>query len=204
MRAVSSCFVVLQGPRGRSLSILKENVFVQPMFVASIWSRNFHTSHTLRSSVGKKFGFKFVASDAYRASRDDPNIGRLKQRTVATKTERTSNITHSSKSYIIRPNELGEEMVTMGTKLNLYNSEVIETKNTRHYDVQPKVVESKKSERLVTIFVFDTETTGLYRENERIIEFALRDLSGGKDSTLQTLVMRPYDETRLARRPCAC
>lgn len=188
MRAVSSCFSALQGPKGRSLCILKENVFVQPMFVASIWSRNFHTFHALRNSVGKRFGLKLVVSDAYRASRDDPSTGRLKQRTVTTKTERTSNITRSSKSCVTRPSELGEETVTMGTKLNLYNSEVIETKDIKHYDVQPKVEGSKKSERLVTIFVFDTETTGLHRENERIIEFALRDLSGGKDSTLQTLV----------------
>ncbi|XP_074569143.1 exonuclease DPD1, chloroplastic/mitochondrial-like [Curcuma longa] len=39
-----------------------------------------------------------------------------------------------------------------------------------------------------TILVFDIETTGFSRRKERIIEFALRDLIGGKDSTFETLV----------------
>ncbi|KAJ7545207.1 hypothetical protein O6H91_09G110700 [Diphasiastrum complanatum] len=40
----------------------------------------------------------------------------------------------------------------------------------------------------VTIIAFDIETTGLKLSDDRIIEFAARDLAGGKCSTLQTLV----------------
>lgn len=41
---------------------------------------------------------------------------------------------------------------------------------------------------LVTIIVFDLETTGYSKVNDRIIEIALRDLKGGENSTFQTLV----------------
>jgi hypothetical protein len=39
-----------------------------------------------------------------------------------------------------------------------------------------------------TILVFDIETTGFLHVNHRIVEFALRDLSGGKNCTFETLI----------------
>jgi len=39
-----------------------------------------------------------------------------------------------------------------------------------------------------TFLVFDLETTGFFHVDNRIVEFALRDLSGGKDCTFQTLI----------------
>ncbi|KAK4595565.1 hypothetical protein RGQ29_013872 [Quercus rubra] len=50
------------------------------------------------------------------------------------------------------------------------------------------IAENKELASLVTVIVFDIETTGFSRENERIIEIALRDLEGGENSTFQTLV----------------
>ncbi|CAI9265684.1 unnamed protein product [Lactuca saligna] len=50
------------------------------------------------------------------------------------------------------------------------------------------ISENKDLSKLVTIFVFDIETTGFSRENERIIEIAMQDLSGGLNSTFETLV----------------
>ena len=42
-----------------------------------------------------------------------------------------------------------------------------------------------------TLLVFDVKTTGFFHVNNRIVEFALRDLSGEKDCTFQTLINRP-------------
>ncbi|KAG8066331.1 hypothetical protein GUJ93_ZPchr0004g39297 [Zizania palustris] len=39
-----------------------------------------------------------------------------------------------------------------------------------------------------TVLIFDIETTGFLHKDHRIIEFALRDLSGGKNSTFETLI----------------
>ncbi|TKW06669.1 hypothetical protein SEVIR_7G254400v4 [Setaria viridis] len=39
-----------------------------------------------------------------------------------------------------------------------------------------------------TVLVFDIETTGFLHADHRIIEFALRDLSGGKNCTFETLI----------------
>lgn len=185
MRAACSCFSVLQEPKCRALYMLKGNVFVRPISVASTWSENFHT---LRSCLGSKLDFKLVRSNSAGASRDGPNTSRLKQRSVTTKVEMKNNKTRSSKQCIVRPDELLEGSVTVAAKLNTCKSEVIKSKDTKHCDVQLKVEESKKVERLVTILVFDIETTGFSRENERIVEFALRDLIGGKNSTFQTLI----------------
>uniref|UniRef100_A0A0A9DX16 Exonuclease domain-containing protein n=1 Tax=Arundo donax TaxID=35708 RepID=A0A0A9DX16_ARUDO len=39
-----------------------------------------------------------------------------------------------------------------------------------------------------TVLVFDVETTGFLHKDHRIIEFALRDLSGGNNCTFETLI----------------
>jgi hypothetical protein len=39
-----------------------------------------------------------------------------------------------------------------------------------------------------TVLVFDIETTGFFHKDNRIIEIALRDLSGGKNCTFETLI----------------
>ncbi|CAN6250197.1 unnamed protein product [Urochloa humidicola] len=39
-----------------------------------------------------------------------------------------------------------------------------------------------------TVLVFDIETTGFLHADNRIVEFALRDLSGGKNCTFETLI----------------
>ncbi|GAV91053.1 RNase_T domain-containing protein [Cephalotus follicularis] len=60
-------------------------------------------------------------------------------------------------------------------------------------DAQSKIFESKNSKPLVRVFVFDLETSGLCKEERRIIEIAIRDLSGGKNSCFQTLVNPEQD-----------
>ncbi|KAL1088329.1 hypothetical protein V6Z11_D08G244200 [Gossypium hirsutum] len=50
------------------------------------------------------------------------------------------------------------------------------------------IAENKDLADLVTFIIYDTETSGLSRKDDRIIEIALQDLAGGENSTFQTLV----------------
>ncbi|KAE8724110.1 Detected protein of confused Function [Hibiscus syriacus] len=60
--------------------------------------------------------------------------------------------------------------------------------STQFCDAKHRILESQDPKQLVSIFVFDIETTGFCRETGRIIEFAIRDLLGGKNNCLHTLI----------------
>ncbi|XP_039067141.1 exonuclease DPD1, chloroplastic/mitochondrial-like [Hibiscus syriacus] len=60
--------------------------------------------------------------------------------------------------------------------------------STQFCDAKRQILESQDPKQLVSMFVFDIETTGFCRETGRIIEFAIRDLSGGKNNCLHTLI----------------
>ncbi|KAK3151376.1 hypothetical protein QOZ80_3AG0245080 [Eleusine coracana subsp. coracana] len=62
-----------------------------------------------------------------------------------------------------------------------------EAQGKKCYNVEEKL-SGAKTEWPATILVFDIETSGFSRRNDRIIEFAVRDLMGGKNSTFQTLI----------------
>ncbi|ONL97158.1 Exonuclease DPD1 chloroplastic/mitochondrial, partial [Zea mays] len=66
-------------------------------------------------------------------------------------------------------------------------SELEQLKSLHCYNVEEEFSEVK-TEWPATILVFDIETTGFSRRDDRIIEFAVRDLMGGKNSTFQTLI----------------
>nr|BAD43289.1 unknown protein [Arabidopsis thaliana] len=55
-------------------------------------------------------------------------------------------------------------------------------------NLQQRLAQDKDLSKLLTVIVSDLETTGLHRENERIIEIAAQDIAGGGYSTFQTLV----------------
>ena len=48
--------------------------------------------------------------------------------------------------------------------------------------------QTSERDQPATILVFDIETTGFLHADHRIIEFALRDLSGGENCTFETLI----------------
>lgn len=48
--------------------------------------------------------------------------------------------------------------------------------------------ETSGHDQPATVLVFDVETTGFLHVSHRIVEFALRDLSGGKNCTFETLI----------------
>ncbi|XP_006652848.1 exonuclease DPD1, chloroplastic/mitochondrial [Oryza brachyantha] len=57
----------------------------------------------------------------------------------------------------------------------------------RHFTTQVQDL-GKQVVDTATVLIFDVETTGFFHKDHRIIEFALYDLSGGKNSTFETLV----------------
>ena len=61
------------------------------------------------------------------------------------------------------------------------------SRGKRHFTTQVQE-HGKEVAAAATILVFDLETTGYFHKDHRIVEFALCDLSGGKNSTFETLV----------------
>ncbi|OAY78652.1 exonuclease DPD1, chloroplastic/mitochondrial [Ananas comosus] len=154
------------------------------MSLAAICSGNFNQ---LRNSLGNcsninllKFHSGLVPGKVLLETR------RCTLRPLSTRVEARSQRSEDSKPSIIN---LSLRSGTVGSSpdRNLNQSELHEFKSIQCYNLQEKIVD-KKIDRPATILVFDIETTGFSRQNERIIEFALRDLMGGKNSTFQTLV----------------
>ncbi|XVF66165.1 hypothetical protein PTKIN_Ptkin10aG0013300 [Pterospermum kingtungense] len=55
-------------------------------------------------------------------------------------------------------------------------------------DAKCQILENWNPKQLVNVFVFDIETTGFCIEIARIVEIAIRDLSGGRNSCFHTLI----------------
>ncbi|KAI3742912.1 hypothetical protein L1987_60611 [Smallanthus sonchifolius] len=85
-----------------------------------------------------------------------------------------------------RVNNIGQQMANL-TQSSL-NSSRVEISECKSVHIEQKIVENEDITKPITIIVFDTETSGLKRKDDRIIEIALQDLSGGENSTFQTLV----------------
>ena len=77
---------------------------------------------------------------------------------------------------------------TKSDTFSVNKTEISQFQKSQYIDIQQKIAENKDLSSLVTIIVFDFETTGFSRLNDGIIEIALRDLEGGENSTFQTLV----------------
>ncbi|EOY06636.1 hypothetical protein QUC31_016167 [Theobroma cacao] len=58
----------------------------------------------------------------------------------------------------------------------------------QYCDAKRQILESQDPKQFVRVFVFDIETTGFCKESGRIIEIAIRDLMGGKNSCFHTLI----------------
>lgn len=86
------------------------------------------------------------------------------------------------------PRKTEKSIVGASTKIAAMQPELYGAKTVNCYDSEPSISVGKVIDRPTTILVFDIETTGFNRENERIIEFAVRDLIGGKNSTFETLI----------------
>lgn len=162
------CFSLLQVPRCRFHTF------------ASSWAERFHN---IRRG-GNSSSFNLLGSSTY--GLEGGTSKRWSRRPITTKTERNKKAI-SSKTSNIRQ-DLPEETISPPTKLTINRLEASEYKSIQHCDIAVKIAENRELAKLITVIVFDIETTGLSRENERIIEIALQDLDGGENSTFQTLV----------------
>ena len=107
---------------------------------------------------------------------------------MTTKSDGSGKAAWSSKTSSIR-REVLEGTVASSMTLNISNeTEISQFQKIQRCGVGKETDMDKELARLLTIVVFDIETTGFSRDKERIIEIALQDLRGGKNSTFQTLV----------------
>lgn len=169
MKTFPMCFSVLQVSRCRIHTL------------ANFWHESFHSLHR---TCRNKSSFRLLGSKAN--GTEGGYSRRWIKRPVSTKTEGTDKTTRNrTKSTSIRHEILDE---TVSTSVNIKKNEIIELQKTQYCSSQQKIPENGDLAELVTVIVFDLETTGFSRENERIIEIALQDLQGGENSTFQTLV----------------
>lgn len=106
---------------------------------------------------------------------------------MTTKTEGRNKTNRTTKpSNLAR--EILNEKVSTSSGLNLNKTELSESQQLQYCGIQQMIAENKDLADLVTFIVYDTETSGLSRKDDRIIEIALLDLAGGENSTFQTLV----------------
>ncbi|KAK8661270.1 hypothetical protein V6N13_052165 [Hibiscus sabdariffa] len=170
MRSVAICFSMLQAPRGRIHSL------------ANFYWESFHNTSRYRvnSSSFKPLASNYGIEGGY--SR------RWTRRPMTTRTDGRNKTNQAAKpSNLVR--KTLDEKVSRSTALNLNKTEEIsEHQQLQNCCIQQKIAENKDLLDLVTFIIYDTETSGFSRKDDRIIEIALQDLSGGENSTFQTLV----------------
>ncbi|XP_022761252.1 exonuclease DPD1, chloroplastic/mitochondrial-like [Durio zibethinus] len=88
-----------------------------------------------------------------------------------------------------KPSNVSHEYLDRQMQASTINSAVSSCfRSIQYCDAKRQILESQDPKQLVTVFVFDIETTGFCKKSGRIIEIAIRDLSGGKNSCLHTLI----------------
>lgn len=166
MRKAAMCFSQLQFPRYRIHSL------------TNCWWGSF-------PNIGKSgvpTSCKVVCSSKYRVQ--GRQYRRLSGQSVTSKPEGSKQDYQSSKIQI--ENYLLDE--TGSTRVNIYKPEIYVPEKRELSIIEQLIAEKKDLAELGTFVVFDIETTGICKTNNRIIEIAMRDLRGGENSVFQTLV----------------
>ncbi|XVF05983.1 hypothetical protein REPUB_Repub06bG0008700 [Reevesia pubescens] len=170
MRSVAICFSMLQAPRGR---------------IHGLANFCWDSFHNVSGSRVNRSSFKLLASKPY--GFEGGYSWRWTRRSMTTKPERRNKTNQTAKhSDIVR--KILDEKVSTSTALNLNKTKISESQELQYCGIQQLIAENKDLADLVTFIIYDTETSGLSRKDDRIIEIALQDLSGGENSTFQTLV----------------
>lgn len=149
------------------------------MSFAAAWSGS---CYHFRKSLGSSCNYKLLKFQSRFTPRKAVEARVCKLRFLASKAEGSN---WKSQSKRPRNINLHDGSVKSGSSRSLNKAELHEPKAVQCYDLQH---EKKVLDWPACVIVFDIETTGLSRQKERIIEIALRDLYGGKNSTFQTLV----------------
>lgn len=139
----------------------------------------------MNKANGGNSGFRLFCSKTYGS--EGGYSKRWIRRPVSTKTDGRSKTAWREKASSIRQ-EVLEGTVSTSAAVDVNRTETSELQNVRRCDIQQNVAENKDIAKIVTVIVFDIETTGFSRENERIIEIALQDIAGGANSTFQSLI----------------
>ncbi|CAL0302317.1 unnamed protein product [Lupinus luteus] len=147
--------------------------------LANYWGETFHSfnktygdnSSTIRLLSSKTYGLQGGQRKKWT------------RRPITTNTEGTGR----TKSRSTKNEILSETILTSAT-VNVHKAPIDQSQAIQDCVIQQEIAQNKDLSSLVTVIVFDIETTGFSREKDRIIEIALRDLQGGENSTFQTLV----------------
>ncbi|WVZ08658.1 hypothetical protein V8G54_022004 [Vigna mungo] len=145
--------------------------------LANYWGETFHSFST---TCGNKSSIRPVV---YRIHGLQGGQRKKWTRPISTNSEGKG----STKSKSIK-HEILSETIIAGATIDVNKTQLDQFQEIQYRDIKQEIAQNKDLSSLVTVIVFDIETTGLSRENERIIEIALRDLQGGENSTFQTLV----------------
>ena len=162
-------------------SILRVPKFGVPT-LANLWRENFHPLNRNygHSSWYDQLGFRIYNLEGGQNKR-------WTRKSMSTKAGRKAKTDPSSKPSNIR-NEILEESVSTSCTISINKSEKNGTQKLQCCNIQETITKDKELARPVTVITFDIETTGFSRELDRIVEIALQDLSGGENSTFQTLI----------------
>ncbi|TKY52287.1 Exonuclease DPD1 [Spatholobus suberectus] len=169
MRTGSLIFSLLQVPRCR---------------IHSLASKGGEALHVFSKTYGNNSSIRLLGSRIY--GLEGGLSAKWIQRLIATRTEGSKQTTCDTKSKSTKHEILGEKILTSAT-VNVNKTQLDQFQKIQCPEVQ-EIAQYKNLSDLVTVIVFDLETTGYSKVNERIIEIALRDLQGGENSTFQTLV----------------
>ncbi|MQL94274.1 hypothetical protein Taro_026926 [Colocasia esculenta] len=157
-------------------------ILLQTMSLVGIRSGNFHQ---LRNSLGTSYCCKFFR---FQTVTSEKTIGSRRCR-LQTTTSKVGGRNHKPESRKPANTDMKILDGSVGSSSTLNaNQSGYEFKNIQHYNIQQKIVDGRVHEWPAVVLVFDIETTGFSRKDGRIIEIAIRDLHGGKNSTFQTLV----------------
>lgn len=136
-----------------------------------------------------KTGIDGYTSTALFSCSCDPVEGprrRLSRRAAPTKSDVRRKSTLSISAPKVTPGISGGYITS--SDVTATGSTNLQLQQVQHSDLHGQIPENKDLAKDVAFFVMDIETTGFDRKAERIIEIAIRDLRGGKNSTFQTLV----------------
>ncbi|KAL2345631.1 hypothetical protein Fmac_006916 [Flemingia macrophylla] len=165
MKAGSMIFSLLHVPGCRIQSL------------TNFWGETFNN---FSNTCGNNSGIRRLSSRIYGLQG-----GNRKKWTRPITTNTEGNRSTTSKSI---KHEIVNETILASSTVNVNKTQLAQFQEIEYCDLQQEIAQNKNLSSLVTVIVFDIETTGFSRENERIIEIALRDLQGGENSTFQTLV----------------